>query len=92
MSTFGTERENLAVLKDFTRWQKTRYGLEVKIIQSDNELNRGKTRHWMRDQGIVFEPSVPETHDQNGVAERSGGVIMAKARSMRIGERNRKIA
>jgi hypothetical protein len=85
MSTCGSENESLAVLKDFTLWQMTRYGLEVKIIQSDNELNRGRTRCWMRDQGIAFEPLVPETYDQNGVAERLGGVIMAKARSMRIG-------
>jgi hypothetical protein len=38
----------------------------------------------MREQGISFEPSAPDTHDQNGRAERLGGVIMAKARSMRI--------
>jgi hypothetical protein len=38
----------------------------------------------MREQGISFEPLASDTHDQNGQAERSGGVIMAKARLMRI--------
>jgi hypothetical protein len=38
----------------------------------------------MREQGILFEPLAPDTHDQNGRAECSEGVIMAKARSMRI--------
>jgi hypothetical protein len=39
----------------------------------------------MREQGISFKPSAPDTHDQNRRAERSGGVIIAKARLMRIG-------
>jgi hypothetical protein len=38
----------------------------------------------MREQGISFEPSAPDTHDQNGRAERLGGVIIAKARLMCI--------
>jgi hypothetical protein len=38
----------------------------------------------MREQGTLFEPSASDTHDQNGRAERLGGVIMAKARSMCI--------
>ena len=39
----------------------------------------------MRSKGITFEPSAPRTQSQNGAAERSGGVIMEKARAMRIG-------
>ena len=85
MTTHGTEKENLRVLKDFTEWILKRYNLKVLVIRSDNELNRGRTITWMRDQGITFEPSAPETHDQNGRAERSGGVIMEKSRAMRIG-------
>jgi hypothetical protein len=38
----------------------------------------------MCEQGILFEPLAPDTHDQNGQAERLEGVIMAKARSIRI--------
>jgi hypothetical protein len=60
------------------------YGLVVKVIRSDNELNKGRTQAWIREQGISFEPLAPDTHNQNGRAERSGGVIMAKARSIRI--------
>ena len=84
MTTHGTQQENLRVLKDFVHWCKNQYGLTIKVIWSDNELNRGKTQRWMHDQGITFEPSAPDTHDQNGRAERLGGVIMAKARAMRI--------
>ena len=34
--------------------------------------------------GITTERTAPDTPDQNGAAERSGGVILTKARSMRI--------
>jgi hypothetical protein len=39
---------------------------------------------WIREQGISFKPLAPDTYDQNRQAERLEGVIMAKARSMRI--------
>jgi hypothetical protein len=38
----------------------------------------------MREQGILFEPLASNTHNQNRQAERLGGVIIAKARLMRI--------
>jgi hypothetical protein len=85
MTTHGTERENLRVLKDFVRLMQSKYNLKVSTIRSDNELNRGITKLWFQEQCITFEPSAPDTHDQNGLAERSGGVIMAKSRAMRIG-------
>ncbi len=84
MSTHGSEQENLQVVKDFVQWCDRRYNLKVKVVRSDNELNRGRTKAWIRDQGISFEASAPNTYDQNGRAERSGGVVMEKARAMRI--------
>jgi hypothetical protein len=38
----------------------------------------------MCEQGILFEPSALNTHDQNGQAERLEGIIIAKARLIRI--------
>jgi hypothetical protein len=38
----------------------------------------------MCEQGILFEPLAPDTHDQNRQAKCLGGVIIAKARLMRI--------
>jgi len=43
MSTYSTEKENLRALKDFVSWIKKRYGLEVKVVKSDNELGRKQT-------------------------------------------------
>jgi hypothetical protein len=38
MTTFGTERENLAVLKDYIGYLKKRHDFTVKVVRSDNEL------------------------------------------------------
>jgi len=84
MTTHGEEKETLRVLKDFILWIRLRYNLKVNTIRSDNELGRKKTLKWLRSQGITFEPSAPNTQAQNGTAERSGGVIIEKARAMRI--------
>jgi hypothetical protein len=84
MTSHGEEKETLRVLKDFIPWVRQRYQLEVSTIRSDNELGRKKTLTWLRSQGISFEPSAPNTQAQNGIAERSGGVILEKARAMRL--------
>lgn len=84
MRTHADEDESLKVLKDFIPWMCAKYNLDVSVIRSDNELNRKKTREWLRSQGISLEISAPRTQAQNGVAERSGGVIIEKARAMRL--------
>ena len=84
MTTHGEEKETLRVLKDFIPWVQNKHQLEVNTLRSDNELGRKKTLNWLRAQGISFEPSVPNTQAQNGIAERSGGVILEKARAMRL--------
>lgn len=84
MTTHGEEKETLRVLKDFIPWIRLKHKLDVSVIRADNELGRKKTQNWLRSQGISFEPSAPNTQAQNGIAERSGGVIIEKARAMRI--------
>jgi hypothetical protein len=84
MTTHGEEKETLRVLKDFIPWIQQKYKLNVSVIRADNELGRKKTLRWLRSKGISFEPSAPNTQSQNGIAERSGGVITTKARAMRI--------
>ena len=84
MSTYGEEKENLRALKDFVGWMSKRYGLKVRIIRSDNELGRKHTTRWLRKKGIDFKPLAPNTQSQNRVAKRLGGVIIEKARSIRL--------
>jgi transposase InsO family protein len=83
MTTHG-EKETLRVLKDFIPWIYAKHKIAVSVIRADNELRTKKILNWLRTRGINFEPSAPNTQAQNGIAERSGGVIVEKARAMRI--------
>ena len=51
----------------------------------DNEifLKRKAVLTWLQSQFIKVEPSPPYTKEQDGAAERSGGVIKDKGRAMR---------
>ena len=61
------------------------YKVTPKVIECDNELTQVKPRvyAWLVSKGFKVEPSAPQTQSQNGSAERSGGIIKEKARSMR---------
>jgi transposase InsO family protein len=82
--TNHSEDEVLKVLKDFIPWIQTKYDLKVQTLRCDNELKGKKTLRWLRNKGITLEHSAPRTQAQNGLAERSGGVITEKARAMRL--------
>jgi hypothetical protein len=83
-TTCSREDENLPIIQDAVNWLQLRYSLTVSVVRSDSELNRKKTKEWFNRRGITFERCAPDTHEQNGTAERAGGVIMAKARAMRL--------
>jgi hypothetical protein len=76
--------EILLCLKDFIMVIAARYDLKVKIIRSDNELDTIEVRNWAHAVGITIEPSPSNTQDLNGTAERTGGIILAMARCMRL--------
>jgi hypothetical protein len=54
------------------------------VVRSDNEMNRLKTKEWFAKKGIDFERCAPDTHEQNGVSERMGRLIIAKSQAMRL--------
>jgi transposase InsO family protein len=84
MRSKGQEKENFAALKDYIEYVEIRHHMKVKIVHSDNELFTKRIRNWLRKKKIDCEPSAPRTQQQNGMAERSGGVIMTQSRTMRI--------
>jgi hypothetical protein len=86
-TTSSREDENLTIIKDTVNWLKLRYNLPISVVRSDSEMNRNKTKAWLNDRGITFERCAPDTHDQNGIAESMGRIIMAKARAMRLSGR-----
>lgn len=70
-------------LEHLIKLVKHQYNLTTKVIECDNEI-RGTLEDALTDYHLLFvEHSPPNTQDLNGAAERSGGVIKFKARSMR---------
>ena len=76
----------LSTIKEFEAWISRRYNQLIRIIRVDGERSLGKDfDDWTAGKGITVEWSAPYTPAQNGAAERSGGVILTKARAIRIG-------
>ena len=66
----------------------TCYNAKISFFYTNREISLGgKFDDLMAKHGIIIERSAPATQAQNGAAERSGGVIMTKARTMRIAAR-----
>jgi hypothetical protein len=88
MNYFLTSKEesgSLEALISCSKWLRERYNLRISVIRSDNELIKGNaTKAWLERSGITFKPSPPYTQDLNDVAERMGGVMFYKSRSMRV--------
>lgn len=79
-------RSIIKTLSNFFLFMKNHFNIAIKVIESDNEITTVKpeVERWLASQGITVEPSAPDTQDQNGGAERSGGVNKEKSRAMRL--------
>src|SRR3954467_5051867 len=86
-TTCAKEDENLPILQDAVNWLHLHYNLKISAVRSDSELDRKKTKEWLNHRGISFERYAPNTHEQNGIAERQGRLIMEKGRAMRLSGR-----
>jgi hypothetical protein len=75
-------------IKEFCAYTQRRWNQPVRILHTDGESGFGSTiEHWLASQGITLHRSPPYTPDQNGDAERSGGVIIMVARAIMIESR-----
>ena len=83
-TTCSKENENLTIIRDAINWLHLRYNIAVKKVRSDGEMNWNRMKAWLTSRGIEFEKCAPDTHEQNGLAERMGRVIIEKARVMRL--------
>lgn len=72
------------ILTRLIPWVRTQLNVNIKTLRADNETTvNTEIRDWLALQGINLETSAPYTPAQNGIAERAGGVLIAKARAMR---------
>lgn len=70
-------------IKSLIRKIQRLYNADVCIIRSDNERGFGNDLvNLCTELGIVYETAVKATPEQNGLAERSGGVLTARARAL----------
>ena len=81
-----TAKSIIKALSIFILFLRNHYNISVRTIEADNEITTVKpdVKRWLATQGIIVEPSAPDTQAQNGGAERSGGVNKEKARAMRL--------
>lgn len=75
----------LDTIREFLNMVRTRFGRRVKYFRTDGERTLGREFDMLMDTyGITTERSAPATPAQNGAAERAGGVIVTRARAMRL--------
>ena len=83
--THAKKSQAVDVIKEFVNMVHTRYSKSIRYFRTDGERSLGRSfDDFMASQGITPERSAPGTPAQNGGAERAGGVIVLKARCIRI--------
>jgi hypothetical protein len=88
IDTIPTKGCALTSLQDFTRLIENVWKCKVGCFHLDGETAlSSQFKNWTVVNGIAIERSAPRSPQQNGVAERSGGVITKRARTMRIESR-----
>jgi hypothetical protein len=85
-TTCAKDNENLPIIRDAINWLHLRYNIVVKKIWSDGKMNQNWTKAWLSSRGIEFKKFTLDMHEQNGLAERMGQVIIEKARAMTFRE------
>src|SRR5438477_13183100 len=83
--TQHTKSQSLIMLQCFERFVFRCYKCVIEIIRIDSETSLIKGfESWTARKGITIERSPPYIKEQNGKAEQSGGLIIIKARAIRI--------
>lgn len=84
--THRQKSEATAIIRKAFNIISTRFEGKVVFFRSDGETSLGKDfENLISKFGITHEPSAPYTPQQNGHSERIGGVLIMKARTLRIG-------
>ena len=81
-----TSKSIISCLESLVRFLKVQYNITVKVIECDGEIatTKPEVARLCTRMSIRLECSAPDTQAQNGGAERSGGVIKDKSRTIRL--------
>src|SRR5256714_8466395 len=83
-----TQATLLSTFEQLYAYVERQFGICIQTFMMDHEPGLGNEfDNWAQPLGIRVDNSAVDTPDQNGAAERAGGVILTKARAMRIGAR-----
>jgi transposase InsO family protein len=83
MYTHARKDECRLAVEQFISFIKNWWGIPIKAFHYDNEVAAGRmVEEWLALQGIIVFHSVAGQPEQNGPAERSGGVIIQMARKL----------
>ena len=67
----------------FTAICRNQFGMDIRVFKSDQERSLGQAiKQYCEEEGIICEFSVTRTPEQNGFAERAGGIIISTARAL----------
>lgn len=84
-----TKDQSFTMIRQFFISVENQYSSFISEIHSDNGIEFGGKllEDLLTSKGCKFIPTAPYHHHQNGIAERSHGVITEKARAMIIGSK-----
>jgi transposase InsO family protein len=83
--THSRKSQAVDIVTEFLNLAQNRYERAVRYFRTDGETSLGsRFKELTAARGITTERSAPATPAQNGAAERSGGVIVLRARCLRI--------
>lgn len=76
----------LAHLKNYVKYVQIQFNTTPRIIRSDNggEYDSEEARDWMKSEGIIQELTMPDCPEQNGIDERTNGILITRARTQLI--------
>lgn len=75
----GCQHAVVAFMSQLRNW----FDLPIRAFHYDNERSAGRTvEAYLEEQGVIVEHSVVGTPETNSFAERSGGVIIMRARAL----------
>jgi hypothetical protein len=84
-ATYTHEKKNGCqdAVSQFVALAKKQWNLPIRAFRYDNERSAGRTvEDFLSNEGFIIEHSVVGTPEQNGFAERSGGVVITVARAL----------